>query len=112
MYATVDDMRAEGVTTDEAHDARVAAALHEATEVIDRTCGWFFEPRELGFLFSGRGSPVLELPVPPIRLGHIRIGCEVCEPEAFAVVGSPVTVPPFCVPKLILRDGTFPRGVD
>lgn len=111
MYATLSELRAEGVTRDEALDARAVAALQEATEMIDRACGWFFEPRELALTLNGGGGPVLELPVPPIRLSRIRVGCEYHAPSNFVMVGAPITAPRFTVPKLVAREGVFPRGV-
>ncbi|HET6346249.1 MAG TPA: hypothetical protein VFH51_15050 [Myxococcota bacterium] len=111
MYAAVEDVRAEGVTEDEASDARVVAALLEATEAIDRACGWFFEPRELGFALSGRGSAVLELPVPLLKLMTARVGADDCVPEEFtayeATVGTGGRIP-----KLVRQHGAFPRGID
>lgn len=43
MYATVDDVRAEGLTAEEADDARVEDALLLATERIDLLTGRTFE---------------------------------------------------------------------
>lgn len=65
MYASVADLRAEGVTAAEASDARLELLLDEATHLIDRVTGWFFEPRQLTLRLSGRGAPSIELPVPP-----------------------------------------------
>jgi hypothetical protein len=112
MYATLQDMRDEGVTLEEARDGRVIAALLEATEAIDKACGWFFEPRDLGFALSGRDSPILELPVPPIRVNNVRVGTQECTAEEFAKVGAPVVGPQFYAPKLIRRSGFFPKGTD
>ena len=65
MYATVADLRAEGVTVAQADDARLEALIDAATAEIDRVTGWFFEPRALTLTLDGRGAPSLELPAPP-----------------------------------------------
>ena len=39
MYATVADMRAEGVTQQQASDARLLGLLEEATILIDQVTG-------------------------------------------------------------------------
>ena len=57
MYASVADLRAEGVTAAEASDARLELLLDEASRLIDRVTGWFFEPRSLMLHLSGRGAP-------------------------------------------------------
>ena len=73
MYATVADLRAEGVTVAQADDARLEALIDAATAEIDRVTGWFFEPRALTLTLDGRGAPTLELPAPPIRLDRVAI---------------------------------------
>jgi hypothetical protein len=71
VYASVADLRAEGVTAAEASDARLDLLLDEASRLIDRVTGWFFEPRSLTLHLSGRGAPSIELPVPPIRVDRL-----------------------------------------
>lgn len=112
MYLSVEDIRSEGVTTTQATDERVHGALVTATAMIDKLCGWFFEPRDMGFSVSGQGTPVVELPVPPIRLTQIRIGARDLSPEHFHVIGAPIPHPAFLTPKLICRNGYFPREAD
>ena len=74
MYASVADLRAEGVTAAEASDARLELLLAEASSLIDRVTGWFFEPRQLTQHLSGRGAPSIDLPVPPIRVDRLVLG--------------------------------------
>ena len=74
MYASVADLRAEGVTAAEASDARLELLLAEASSLIDRVTGWFFEPRLLTLHLAGRGAPSIELPVPPIRVDRLVLG--------------------------------------
>lgn len=112
MYATVADLRAEGVSAAAASDARLLQLLDEATRTIDRLTGWFFEPRPVTLRLDGRGTPSIELPVPPIRLDRLVVeGSELSlAPESLVVVGAPVS-PGFDGPRLTLRYGrVFPRG--
>jgi hypothetical protein len=71
VYASLEDARSEGVTASEAGDVRLTTLLDEATRTIDAVTGWFFEPRTLEFRLDGRGSRVLETPVPPLRLDAV-----------------------------------------
>jgi hypothetical protein len=111
VYATVADLRAEGVTVAMAADDRLRALIDEAGGLIDRITGWFFEPRTATLRLDGRGTPSLEPPVPPIRLDRLAIyDHDVALPEAVDVIGAPVG-PGFEAPRLVLRGGRcFPRG--
>ena len=111
MYATVADMRDEGVTVAQATDERLAALLEEASRIIDRVCGWYFEPREHSYLLNGRGTPSIEPSVPPIRIDRITVGgIDIpLDADHLHVVGSPVH-PGFDAPLLALKTGTFPKG--
>jgi hypothetical protein len=112
MYATVADMRAEGVTPSQASDERLTALLEEASRMIDRATGWFFEPRERTYQLDGRGTPTIELPVPLIRLDELFIdGSEVVVTlENPIVIGAPVQSG-FYAPHITFRYGRrFPRG--
>ena len=117
-YATVADMRAEGVNDDAATDARLGASLEEASRTIDRLTGWFFEPRRETVRLSGRNAPTIELPFPPIQIDHVRVGGGLwmaavdlpISPELMWIVGAPVR-PDFDVPHITLRFGyAFPLG--
>ncbi|RJS14222.1 hypothetical protein DRW03_35195 [Corallococcus sp. H22C18031201] len=112
MYATVADMRAEGVTPAMAGDTRLAVLLEEATRTIDKVTGWHFEARSATLQLDGRGTPSLWLPVPPIRLYRLALhGEDVPFSRAhLVVVGAPVG-PGLDGPRLTLRHGlVFPRG--
>ena len=111
MYATVADLRAEGVTGAQADDARLEALIDAATAEIDRATGWFFEPRAATLTLDGRGTPTLEMPAPPLQLDRIAIyGVDISlAPEDLVVVGAPVG-PGFDAPSLTRRYGQFPRG--
>lgn len=118
MYATVADMRAEGVGEDVASDARLEMALDEASRAIDRLTGWFFEPRHHTIRLSGRNAPTIELPFPPIVLSHVRVGGGFwmpaydipLTPELVWIVGAPIRED-FDCPRVTLRFGyAFPLG--
>lgn len=114
MYASVADLRDEGITPAMATDARLTRLLDEASAFVDRVTGWFFEPRALTLRLDGRGHASIELPVPPIRLDALAVeheGVLSTGPEDLVVVGAPV-IPAFDAPRLTLRHGRrFPRGV-
>ncbi|OGR01276.1 MAG: hypothetical protein A2284_18445 [Deltaproteobacteria bacterium RIFOXYA12_FULL_61_11] len=112
MYATVTDLREEGVNEAMASDARLCSLLHEAGAIIDRTTGWFFEPRSLTLTLDGRGHPTLETPVPLIRLDRLMVGGQSLSTtlDELLILGAPVG-PGFSGPFLVRLDGTpFPRG--
>jgi len=112
VYASVADLRAEGVTAAEASDARLELLLDEASRLIDRVTGWFFEPRVLTLRLSGRGVPTIELPAPPIRVDRLVLGSTELslEPSALLIVGAPIQ-PGFDGPRFTRRHGqAFPRG--
>ncbi|MCP4678734.1 MAG: hypothetical protein GY854_25135 [Deltaproteobacteria bacterium] len=112
MYATVADMRAEGVTVAQASDERLGALIDEATMIIDQLTGWFFEPRVMRLYLDGPGTRSIEPPYPPIRVMRLTVdGKERSrDAEDLLVVGAPVQ-PGFYAPRLTLLDGTvFPKG--
>jgi hypothetical protein len=104
MYATVTDLRAEGVTEAMAPDARLASLIEEASRTIDRITGWFFEPRALTLTLDGRGNPTIEPPAPPIRLDRLTVGNRhlSLDPYDIIVVGAPVA-PDFVAPRITLK---------
>ena len=112
-YCSVADLRGEGVTEAQATHERLAALIEEASALIDRLTGWWFEPRRWSFRIDGRGGRSIEPPVPPIRLERIAIlGTELSRvEEAIAVVGAPVG-PGFVAPRITRTRGGFPRASD
>ncbi len=109
MYASVEDLRAEGVTTTMASDERASALLAESSALIDRVTGWWFEPRNATLRLYGRDTPSIEPPVPPLRLDALLLGDEpVSVAEDVEIVGAPVA-PSFDAPRITRRHGLFPR---
>jgi len=111
LYATLDDIRLEGVQPGDADDARVLAAVEEASRLVDQLCGWYFEPRLATLRLDGRGAPTMWLPVPPIRLERLEVNGWpiILDPENLVVVGAPAA-PGFDGPRLTRTHGVFPRG--
>lgn len=77
-YTTVEEMRDEGVTVEEASDARLALLISMQSRFIEHVTGRFFEPRELTLTLDGRGGKAL-------LLGHPIISIE---SAAISVFGS------------------------
>lgn len=125
MYASVAEVRTEGVASASATDARLAALIDEATHTIDRVTRQFFEPRQARLRLDGRGTPTIELPVPPIQLTKLSVDYEGMQPFPFVppapfgfgldpsvilVVGAPIG-PGYDGARLTLRHGlVFPKG--
>lgn len=125
MYASVAEVRAEGVPLASATDARLVALIDEATRTIDKVTRQFFEPRRATLRLDGRGTPTIELPVPPIELTRLSVDYEGMQPFPFVgaapfgfgldpsvllVVGAPVG-PGYDGARLTLRHGlVFPKG--
>jgi hypothetical protein len=113
VYATIADLRDEGVTEAQASDARLLVLIDEASRLIDRITGWFFEPRDATYLLDGRGTPSIEPPVPPIRLDALSVeGYSLSiDLDNLIIIGAPIQ-PGFDAPRLSLRHGQFfPKGV-
>lgn len=110
-YCTIRDLRDEGVTVEQASDARLRVLIQEASEAIERVTGWFFEPRSLVLRLDGRGAPSLEPTFPPISLSRVTVGFETLslEPEETIIVGAPVSRE-FVAPRITRRCGVFARG--
>lgn len=68
-YASVSDVRAEGVTAADASDGRLQQLIALASRYIERVTGRFYEPRAQTLLVDGRGGRTL-------ALGHPIVGVE------------------------------------
>lgn len=72
-YATIDDVRAEGVTEQMANDAKVLLAIAIACQLIDAATGQWFEPRAGDYLLDGSGTHELYLNIPIIQVTELYI---------------------------------------
>jgi hypothetical protein len=68
-YASVSDLRAEGVAAADATDARLQQLIALASRYIERVTGRFFEPRAQTLVLDGTGGRTLPL-------GHPIVGVE------------------------------------
>jgi hypothetical protein len=112
VYASVADLRDEGVSVAQASDARLLALIDEAGRAIDSFAGWFFEPRSLTLRLDGHGTPSIEPPVPPIELSALSVGGSAVSvaPEDLVIVGAPVQ-PGFDAPRITrTRKRVFPKS--
>ncbi|KAB2909376.1 MAG: hypothetical protein F9K40_03810 [Kofleriaceae bacterium] len=90
MYATVADLRGEGVTDVVADDARLELLLDEATRLIDQVTGQFFEPRTLVLRLPGTGAPSVYPPYFPIRIDELSDWDLPLDVSQLDVSGAPV----------------------
>lgn len=90
MYATVADLRAEGVTDVVADDARLTLLLDEASRLIDQVTGQFFEPRTLVLRLPGTGAPSVYPPYFPIRIDELSDWDLPLDVSQLDVSGAPV----------------------
>ena len=74
---TLEAMRAEGLSADQASDGAVLSAIALAEAYVGMVTGRWFEPVEYPadapFLMDGSGTDTLLLPVPVLRLDYIDI---------------------------------------
>lgn len=80
MYCSIEDIRAEGVSEEQATDAKLTELIALACGYIDRVTGQWFEPREKTLILDGTGGEFLPLPVFLIQ-----------RPEMVKADGEPVT---------------------
>ncbi len=113
-YATVADLRAEGITETQATDERLQALIEEAGLMIDNICGWFFEPRQLTLKLDGRGTRSIEPPYPLIVAMSLAVnGADHTSALSEVInVGAPI-LPGFVAPRIAWRaerGWIFPKG--
>ena len=109
MYATVQDLRDEGVLEVVADDARLTTLLDEAGRLIDQVTGQFFEPRLLVLRLPGRDTPSVFPPYFPIRIDEASIWERPIDPSELDVVGAPV-LPGSEGPRVTRVRGVFSSG--
>ena len=84
-YASVSDLRAEGVSPADASDARLQQLIALASRYIERVTGRFFDPRTQTLTLDGSGGRTLPL-------GHPIIGVDsvIIDASPFSLGDSPV----------------------
>ncbi|KKN87425.1 hypothetical protein LCGC14_0258800 [marine sediment metagenome] len=71
-YATVQDVRDEGIAAPEHDNARVRKMILKAEAWLERTTRRFFYPRELSLRFGGNGNRILPIHVPLIQIDSVE----------------------------------------
>lgn len=73
MYASVQELRDEGVTLSQASDDQLLARIARCTALIDRWTGRWFEPRAKTLLLDGSGGAILQLGPPIISISELKL---------------------------------------
>ncbi len=76
MYCTIEDLRGEGVTEEQADDEKLSGLIALASGYMDKMTGQWFEPREDTVRLDGRGGKFLPLPVFLIEDYGIKVSGE------------------------------------
>lgn len=76
-YCTIEDIRNEGVSADQAPDTRLNNLIELATAYIDGVTGQWFEPRAMTIALDGNDSDMLLLPMFPIEVASLKVDGEV-----------------------------------
>lgn len=108
MYCTVDDIRAEGVSEEQASDEKLTELIALASGYIDKMTGQFFEPREDTVRLNGHGGKILKLPVFLIEDYDIKISGETVEDYTLYNRFPPADDRPY--PKIYRYNG-WKRGI-
>lgn len=72
-YATIEEARAFGITEEMADDATLLGLLALWSQVIDRACRQWFEPRAMDLRFDGHDTDELHLNVPIVEVTSLYI---------------------------------------
>jgi len=89
MYCSIEDIRAEGVTEEQANDARLSELIALACGYIDRMTGQWFEPREKTLRLDGTGGETLPLPLFLIRASSVKAdGTEISDYVLYDRIGA------------------------
>jgi len=113
-YASLTDLRAEGVTPAEASDKRLRRLIREASALIDAVTGRFFEPRRMTLALDGTGTKTLWLGVPVIQVERVRVSGGVVPAGDYVVYNRHLTQglqdpDDREQPRVVFR-GPLPRG--
>ncbi|MDI3548133.1 MAG: hypothetical protein PWR10_1785 [Halanaerobiales bacterium] len=72
-YCTVQEIRDEGITSEQATDPRLTTLIDLATVYIDGITRQWFEPRTITITLDGNDGEVLYLPVFPIEVVGVTV---------------------------------------
>lgn len=84
-YVLLASLRAQGVTVEQASDARLGALIDEACRFIDRATGQWFDARARTFSFDGSGGEAVLLRVPVIAVSSIVMDGSLVSPEEYVI---------------------------
>lgn len=113
-YATLAEMREEGVLASQATDGRIRAVLALASQLVERLTRQWFEPRAMMLELDGTGRDTLELKVPVAAVGEVRVDGAVVPSSSLVVysrhLDGMLAPDDRRAPAIALRSGRFPRG--
>ena len=72
-YCTVQDIRDEGITNEQAADARLTLLIDLATAYIDGITRQWFEPRAIAITVDGTGGQTIFLPIFAIEVTTVTV---------------------------------------
>lgn len=91
-YCNVSDLRREGVTEQEASDARLLSIINEASAMIDKYTGFTFRPSEREYFLDGYGTRALQLEEPIVAIDAVFAGSSTALPtESYRVYNRHIT---------------------
>lgn len=109
-YATIADLRDEGVTVTQADDTRLQALIDEASALIDQVTGWVFAPvsEVVRLVTRRRRVATLWPPLPPIELTAVVDDGTAVEVADLIIKGAPSRRRP--VPQIRKLCGKWSSG--
>lgn len=107
-YATLQDLRDEGVTVEQLSDVRAAVMLARASAFIDRVTGQWFEPRTKTLTLDGNGLNTLWLDAVPITITSVTVDDLTVTAGERVAYGHPDDRDN---PRMVMRNGCWPRGL-
>ena len=106
MYATVQEIRGEGVEPGAASDLRVETAIRNASALIDKFTRQWFEPRRKLLTLDGRGAATLFLRIPIIGVERVIVDGRELAASEYAAYSS--SGPEESAHRQ--KSGSFPKG--
>lgn len=112
---TVEQVRNEGVTEDQADDARIDSLIALSTQFINRITGQFFEAQSMTLTLDGNGRSLLHLPIFCAKISELLIGSTGSDNGSDYVDNAILYNRTFPTddrknPKIRLSDGVFTEG--